>query len=329
VSDVGDIAFSAKVNGVQGTNDALYIRRFADDSIETVAFADVTPVPGLVPPAVRPALPAAGQLRRQGRLRRPHRRGAVPSKLRGSSSSNSPAPVAVVDARRMIRAISCAVVRAARAASETTSAQATGADRRSDRRLDEVAIVGARRSLRVRAGAALALLWEGKIMTSTSARLLFLAAAMSWVLGSTPACRAADTTPLEISNIHFEYNSSANDLGVHVFLDGEDWRAKIVNPKEKTIFPSRVEVPTRTSVDRAVLRGAEPSLPSPLAELLGLFPEGQYVFKGRTVDGGKSAAWARSARHPAGPSVSAEVDPATSSSSVDRGQRSAGGFPNG
>jgi hypothetical protein len=43
--------------------------------------------------------------------------------------------------------------------------------------------------------------------------------------------------PLEIASIHWEYNATANDLGVHVALDGEDWRQlSITNPDGKVLF---------------------------------------------------------------------------------------------
>jgi hypothetical protein len=42
---------------------------------------------------------------------------------------------------------------------------------------------------------------------------------------------------LDVTKIFFEYNASANDLGVHVFLDGEDRKAmRIVNPGGATIL---------------------------------------------------------------------------------------------
>jgi len=90
------------------------------------------------------------------------------------------------------------------------------------------------------------------------------------------------------SRIFIEYNSSDNDLGFHVKLDGENWRKiKIVNPKRRTIF----EVAGKASFGKIGLtelffEGAEPSLDDrPLAELLALFPEGDYKFSGETVKG--------------------------------------------
>jgi hypothetical protein len=95
---------------------------------------------------------------------------------------------------------------------------------------------------------------------------------------------------LEIAKIYFEYNSSANDLGVHVSLDGEDWKElKIVNPGGRTIFEVEGKGPYKEfGMTELFFEGAEPNLADvPLGELLDKFPAGDYQFVGRTVDGNK------------------------------------------
>jgi len=114
------------------------------------------------------------------------------------------------------------------------------------------------------------------------------------------------------ARIYIEYNSSANDLGFHVSLDGEHWKSlKIVNPAGITIF----EVEGRAGYKQLGLtelffEGAEPSLDDfPLEDLLALFPEGRYKFVGVTVDGARLVSTGTlSHAVPDGPSVSAEVD---------------------
>ena len=76
-------------------------------------------------------------------------------------------------------------------------------------------------------------------MVTLRVRALPLLVAVAFA-GSVPQCRAAEKIALEISKIFFEYNSSAGDLGVQVFLDGEDWKKlKIVNPKDRVIFAGK------------------------------------------------------------------------------------------
>jgi len=115
---------------------------------------------------------------------------------------------------------------------------------------------------------------------------LALAAAVTLSWGS-PAW-AARKVPLSISRIYIEFNYTANDLGFHVFLDGEDWKSlKIVNPNGRTVFEVEGKVGFgELGMTELFFEGAEPSLDEvPLEELLALFPEGKYKFIGKTVDG--------------------------------------------
>ena len=100
-------------------------------------------------------------------------------------------------------------------------------------------------------------------------------------------CRAEEI-PFSIAKIYWEYNASANDLGVHVSLDAEDWRRlKIVKPNDRPLFEVEGHGPYRElGMTELFFEGAEPSLDEfPLAELLARFPEGEYEIEGRTVDG--------------------------------------------
>lgn len=124
-----------------------------------------------------------------------------------------------------------------------------------------------------------------------------------------------EVLPLDIARIFFEYNATptANDLGVHVFLDGEDWKSlKIVNPDGRTIFHVQGKLGyAELGMTELFFEGAEPSLDEfPLADLLELFPEGEYQFEGKTVDGEELVGTATLTHAiPAGPVVSAVVGP--------------------
>lgn len=128
----------------------------------------------------------------------------------------------------------------------------------------------------------------------------FLGAALALIVGSAAAQSGSPSrgpnigpnpsTPLKISRIYWEYNSSADDLGVHVSLDGEDWKElKIVSPNRRTIFEVEGKGPyEELGMTELFFEGAEPALSDiPLDELLARFPEGQYKFKGRYADGRK------------------------------------------
>jgi hypothetical protein len=134
--------------------------------------------------------------------------------------------------------------------------------------------------------------------------------------GATRECSAAEEVSFEIAKIYWEYNASANDLGVHVSLDAEDWRRlKIVKPDGRTIFNVEGRGAYQDlGMTELFFEGAEPSLADfPLGSLLALFPEGEYEFDGRTVDGADLSSTAMfSHAIPDGPSVSAAVGLANS-----------------
>jgi hypothetical protein len=112
---------------------------------------------------------------------------------------------------------------------------------------------------------------------------------------------------LEEARIYIEYNETDNDLGFHVFLDGEDWEElKIINPNGRVIF----EVEGRggysaLGMTELFFEGAEPSLDDfPLDELLTMFPEGRYKFVGETVEDERITGVARLTHDvPAGPAL--------------------------
>src|SRR5262245_22616860 len=107
--------------------------------------------------------------------------------------------------------------------------------------------------------------------------------ASPWMAGS-----PAEAAELSESRIYIEFNQTANDLGFHVSLDGEDWvRLRILNPNGKTIFDVQGRAAYKQlGMTELFFEGAEPNLDDfPLKELLPLFPEGDYGFEGTTVDG--------------------------------------------
>jgi hypothetical protein len=129
--------------------------------------------------------------------------------------------------------------------------------------------------------------------THLSTLSVFLLTMVALILSAAAAQAAAKktTVPLSIKKIFFEYNSTASalgDLGVHVSLDGEDWKEiKIVNPNGRTIFEVEGKGPYKElGMTELFFEGAEPDLADvPLQELLDRFPAGDYRFVGKRVDG--------------------------------------------
>jgi hypothetical protein len=152
------------------------------------------------------------------------------------------------------------------------------------------------------------------------------------VVAAAPNAWAKKKLPFGEARIIIEYNSTANDLGFHVFLDAEDWQeVGIVNPNGRTIF--EVEGKRgfgKLGMTELFFEGAEPSLDEfPLDRLLALFPEGKYIFIGTTVEG-KTLISRPTLTHavPAGPAVAAVLQNNTLTISWDPVTGPPAGFPN-
>ncbi len=142
---------------------------------------------------------------------------------------------------------------------------------------------------------------------SLSRGLLLAAVALCLGVGVSGAA----SNPFDIARIYIEYNSTDNDLGFHVLLDGVNWKTlKMVNPVGKTIMEIAGKAGyAEMGLTELFFEGAEPNLEVvPLRVLLGKFPEGNYKFYGITVDGKTLYSTSRlSHAIPEGPDVSSLV----------------------
>ena len=121
-----------------------------------------------------------------------------------------------------------------------------------------------------------------------SSALLPLGGALALTTSASVPLSADESLELEEARIYWEYNHTAEDLGVHVFLDGEDWnRMRIESPSDQVLFDVRGKGPyRRLGMTELFFEGAEPALEDvPLEDLLALFPAGTYEFEGTTVSG--------------------------------------------
>ncbi len=151
-----------------------------------------------------------------------------------------------------------------------------------------------------------------------------LALAALAALAATPAM-AARPTPFKITNIHFETNSSAYDMGIRMSFDtGGITEGEIENPYGQAVFSlgllpgmeithdvtevfqERVEPPIS---DLQSALGCEPTPDAiPLTDLLAACPAGLYEFDGES--GGEEFEGRARLTHkvPAGPQIIAPLD---------------------
>jgi len=91
--------------------------------------------------------------------------------------------------------------------------------------------------------------------------------------------------PFDDAEAFFEFNTTDDDLGLQIFLDAEGWRqVKVSDPGGQKIVQIAAQGPlSELGITELRFESAEPSP----AEVLALFPPGDYEFGGKMVEGGK------------------------------------------
>jgi hypothetical protein len=89
-----------------------------------------------------------------------------------------------------------------------------------------------------------------------------------------------------------EHNATAEDTGFQVFLDGEPWnRLDIEGPDGRPLLEIRGRgALRRLGLTELFFETNEPANAEvPIEELLARFPEGEYEFEGRSIEGDEMA----------------------------------------
>ncbi|MDH3444792.1 MAG: hypothetical protein OEN50_12755, partial [Deltaproteobacteria bacterium] len=133
--------------------------------------------------------------------------------------------------------------------------------------------------------------WIGKqrLKLSLAVQMAFiLAPVLTAAVPDLWAGEKGNEFPFSRAKIIIEFNSTDNDVGAQVLLDGEPWqRVKIEAPNGRKILDIRTSSSLRKQgLTELFFESSEPSLDEvPLAEFLARFPEGVYEFEGKTIDG--------------------------------------------
>jgi hypothetical protein len=101
------------------------------------------------------------------------------------------------------------------------------------------------------------------------------------------AAPAAWAIKLADAAIYIEINDTDGDAGIHVFLDGEGWDSMQMTGPNGVEFSVLAENSVgQQGITEFFFESAEPSFDvQTLEELLELFPEGRYRFRGATTEG--------------------------------------------
>jgi len=112
--------------------------------------------------------------------------------------------------------------------------------------------------------------------------------------------------PFDDARIIIELNATDGDVGIQVFLDGEAWNEVTIVSPDGMIFEVKGEGSLKElGLTELFFESNEPSFDElPLEEFLALFPEGEYSFIGKTVEGDELVGTATFTHNiPAGPEI--------------------------
>lgn len=98
---------------------------------------------------------------------------------------------------------------------------------------------------------------------------------------------AQETLEFEDSEIRIEVNSTDGDAGLQIFFDGEPWqRIRVSGPNGRQVYAvSNRNVLRDLGSTELFMESNEPNFKEQsLPEILSFMPEGEYEFKGITID---------------------------------------------
>lgn len=94
--------------------------------------------------------------------------------------------------------------------------------------------------------------------------------------------------PLKDARLKIELNATDGDAGIHVYIDSDPWKkVEIFDPNGKSVFRSiTMGRFAKQGGTELFLESAEPDFSElPLEEFLERFPEGEYRFAGKGLEG--------------------------------------------
>lgn len=103
-----------------------------------------------------------------------------------------------------------------------------------------------------------------------------------------PELWAARNVPFSETRIIIELNATDQDAGIQIFLDAQGWNeVTIFDPNGNQLCDFKASGSAGVlGITELFFESEEPSLDElPLEEFLALFPEGEYTFQGKTVEG--------------------------------------------
>jgi hypothetical protein len=133
--------------------------------------------------------------------------------------------------------------------------------------------------------------------------------------GKSSSAGRATLTEFPDARLKIEYNATDGDAGLQLLLDAPAWKqVRITNPNGRDLLEIEAEQVIRNyGLTELFAESSEPPFDEfPFEEFKQLFPEGVYVFSGRTIDGQRlRSTFTLTHRVPDGPVITSPIDGST------------------
>ena len=145
----------------------------------------------------------------------------------------------------------------------------------------------------------------------------FWYATVALIVAAVPLSVAAagETVEFKRAQLRVELNSTDGDAGLQIDLDHEPWKSiSIKTPDGRTILDVKNQGVLKSyGLTELFSESSEPPFTTfPLTEFQKLFPAGDYLFEGRTVDGTRMESTVTLTHNfPAGPMITSPEEDAT------------------
>lgn len=151
-----------------------------------------------------------------------------------------------------------------------------------------------------------------EVNMSIARRAIFISSWLAFV-SMMAASSTAQNTKFSQARVIIEFNASAEDVGIQVFLDGDPWKKlQVFDPNDRQILAvAGTNSLRKQGLTELFFESSEPSLANlPLKDFLARFPAGRYEFEGETIEGTEVESVAvLSHVIPAGPEIVSPVSP--------------------
>jgi fibronectin type III domain protein len=155
---------------------------------------------------------------------------------------------------------------------------------------------------------------QNRTMFASTARYFLPVCVVVLILGGIGNQLFGAEVPLTVSKLSIEYDPTSQSAGLQIQLNGQAWKKMAITAPNGKMFAlsSKKNLANIGLTDFSIAGGKSDPTQIPLDQFLTMFPEGEYKFKGKAVNGDDLTGTATLTHMiPDGPAITAPAADAT------------------